>query len=406
MKYLKLSSTGFYLSIGVFVCLSQSAFANSVKESWLDSQILKHPDVIEALELVKAAKHRNNSAALPIYNPTIQGELGKEGAANTFSIGVNQTLDLWGKGTANEQAAKVDYFIAEKNLENVTQVKKAEIISALIKWKMAKKLAFIAAKQEQQLKQLLSIGEEKSKVGLLAELDQQILKLNLSQAIVDIAKNQLKLQSAEIRLNELLPNWSPQIKILPENGLGFTNYTFNEDWIKEHPNVQLAHAQFLRKQAIAKQTIKQTKADPTLGINTGKNGQDKILGISFSLPINIRNNYSQDIKAAYSESYAAEAAYRSLYRKQLFTAKANYEALQLNQQYFKQWQSTTQQSATIILQLLKQRWDSGDISTSEYLLALNQRANALYSGIKLEENLRLKEVSYVLSIGQLSKFSI
>ena len=56
--------------------------------------------------------------------------------------------------------------------------------------------------------------------------------------------------------------------------------------------------------------------------------------------------------------------------------------------------------------LLNKRWEAGDINTSDYLLALNQRAEGLQAGIQLEKQFKLAEISFVLSMGQLSKFEI
>jgi len=56
--------------------------------------------------------------------------------------------------------------------------------------------------------------------------------------------------------------------------------------------------------------------------------------------------------------------------------------------------------------LLNARWEAGDINTSDYLIALSQRADGLHSGIQLEKQFRLSEIAFIWSMGQLSKFKI
>lgn len=284
--------------------------------------------------------------------------------------------------------------------------KKANALTAIVNWQAAKKVAQLLSVRENQLQTLVGIIEDKRKAGLLEPLDAELVYLNLSQVFSEISESQIALKNAEVNVQELLPDWTPNTTNLFSFTFGATNYSFNSQWVEEHPKVKLARAQWKIKQSKAQLTTMESKANPTIGVSAGKSGDEDLIGVTFSMPLNIRNNYSDTVKAAYSEAIAAEANFRSVYRKQSFEAKANYESLIVSKKYYEQWQKLTKGRLDSSENLLNKRWEAGDINTSDYLLALNQRAEGLHAGIRLENQFKLAEISFILSMGQLSKFEI
>ncbi len=398
---------------GLILCLGIAAYPNltvanskSSSGTWLDSQIINNPEVIEAQELLNASTHKVNSASQAIYNPNFESSYEREGDDNNYSFGLSQTIDMGDKRSINQSIAQMHHFANQQQLKSIIETKKSQALSALIKWNAAKKSSFIALEQEKQLETLLSIVDEKKSAGILGQLDVEFIYLSLSQTLSNIADYQLKLKNAEIQVQELLPDWTPEKVTLPKEGIGVSNYRVNPEWIDSHPIIEVAKTQWKIKQKQALLTSAESKIDPTIGINAGQNAKENTIGITFSMPLNIRNNYSEDIKASYTESNAAEASYQSVHRKQTFRVKANYESVTTNKKYFERWQSLMSGRGRNSAKLLKNSWDAGDISTSDYLLALNQRADGLYSGIQLETLFKLSEIDFLLSIGQLSKLKI
>jgi hypothetical protein len=53
-------------------------------------------------------------------------------------------------------------------------------------------------------------------------------------------------------------------------------------------------------------------------------------------------------------------------------------------------------------ELLERLWRSGDLSTTDYLLALNQRAESLLAGIELEKQARLTLTDVLQQSGRLA----
>ena len=404
--YIYLKNTGLVLSLCMVVSFSAASYGKEKNISWLDSQINKDPEVIAAKELLNASSHRAKGLTQAVYNPELEASYEKEGDFDNYSIGISQTIDFWDKQSANKSIGEIDVYVNQQQLLSLLDSKKANALTALVNWQAAKEAAQLLSEREEQLQTLFGIVEDKRKAGLLEPLDAELVYLNLSQIFSEISESQIALKNAEVKVQELLPDWTPNTANLPLFTFGATSYSFDSQWVEDHPKVKLARAQWKGQQSKAQLTTMESKANPTIGVSAGKSGDEDLVGVTLSIPLNIRNNYSDTVKAAYSEAIAAEANFRSVYRKQSFEAKAKYESLNISKKYYEQWRKLTQGRLDSSANLLNKRWEAGDINTSDYLLALNQRAEGLHAGIRLENQFKLAEISFVLSMGQLSKFEI
>lgn len=404
--YIYLKNTGVFLSFCMLVSISNVAYSKQNSVSWLDAQINKDPEIIEARELLKASNHQAKSLTQAVYNPEFEASFEKEGDFNNYSIGLSQTIDFWDKRSANTSIGKITHYASQQQLLLLLDSKKASALTALVNWQAAKDAAQLSIERENQLQTLLSIVEDKQKAGILEPLDAELVYLNLSQVFSQIAEYQIALKNAEVKVKELLPDWTPEIATKSSFEFGVKNYSYKSEWIEQHPNVQLAKAKWQEQQTKAQLTAIEYKADPTVGVSAGQNGDDNTIGLTFSMPLNIRNNYSDATKAAYSEAVAAEAYFQSIYRKRSFEAQANYESLIVSKKYYHRWQNLMKDRVDNSTRLLNARWEAGDINTSDYLIALSQRAEGLHSGIQLEKQFKLSEIAFIWSMGQLSKFEI
>lgn len=372
--YRNLKNTGVCLSFVLAVCISNTAYSKQKSMSWLDAQINKDPEVIEARELLNAGNHHAKSLTQAIFNPELDASFEKEGDFNNYSIGLNQTIDFWDKRSANTSIGEITLYASQQHLLNLINSKKANALIALANWQSAKDAAQLSTERENQLQTLLSIVEDKQKAGILEPLDAELVYLNLSQVFSEIAEYQIALKNAEIKVKELLPDWTPEISAKTSSNFDVESYSYKAKWIEQHPHVQLAKAKWKEQQAKAQLTTIENKANPTIGISAGKSGDESTVGLTFSMPLNIRNNYSDVAKAAYSEAVAAEAYFQSVYRKQSFEAQANDESLLVSKKYYGRWKKLIQGRADNSTKLLNARWEAGDINTPDYLFTLSQQA--------------------------------
>ena len=400
----------FQKNIGAVLCVGMSLAmliniqrvnAQPTSTSWLSMQINKHPDIIAAKEEMNAVFSNAEGNKQPLYNPELETGYEREGDANNYSIGINQTIDWWDKRETKEQQANFSLTQASKHFDFLVQEKTAQALQALVTWQAAKKQAVIAQEQEKQLETLLDIVKDRQKAGDLGQVDAELTFLSLSQMLNVTAKVQVQLKQAEAQTKELLRDWTPDKEVIPAQGLTITNYQLSPQWLEQHPLVLAAKAQWQITRSDAQLALLETKADPTIGFNAGKNDRENVLGVTFSMPLNIRNNYSAQARAANQQAIAAEANFRSVMRKQRFAIQSSTDTLITYQKNYQRWQQLMDGRGKRSGDLLQKQWQSGDVSTTEYLLALQQRAEGLNAGIELQSQFQLSQIDWLLQVGQI-----
>ncbi|WDE05261.1 TolC family protein [Thalassomonas viridans] len=368
--------------------------------AWLQQQIQQHPDIIAAKEAVNARLSMAEGKNKRLYNPELATEFEQEGADDNFSLGINQTLDWWDKRSVRMRQGDYERQAAGQEYKLLLQQKTAEVLHSLIQWQSVNSLAELARSQEAQLNTLLSLVEQRQASGDLSQVDAELAYLSLSQKLNTTAQAQAQLKQAEADLRQLLPGWSVTGGQIPESLWTVGNIDGQAN-LDKHPAILSAKArwQVLKQQAAIAQL--ETKADPTLGISAGKSGGDDVVALSFSMPLNINNDYSDQARAANLEAAAAEALYRGAIRKQQFSLQASQAVFLEYQKKYQRWLDVMQGRAERTSRLLAALWQSGDISTSEYLLALQQRSEGLQAGIELRTAYQGAKIDWLLQTGEI-----
>jgi outer membrane protein TolC len=393
----------------VYVCLIVLTLSDSViaKETdidsiWLSNQIAKHPQIIAAKQALSGDMFQADSLENALYNPELSSDLGKEGSDNTYTIGINQTFDITNKRGSRKQQAVFSRVVAQINYELLLQNKMAQALKTLISWKAIKKQSDLLVQQEKQLEDLLEIVKKRTQSGDLGQLDAELAYLSLSQRFGQTAKIQVEMRRIESQIRELLPDWNNNTF---SSNLWQNSIVIDEspiDYIDNHPLVQKAKSQWeiaLLESQLAK---KNKKADPSFGLEAGKLGSDNVLSLSFSIPLYVRNDFSLQYKAANQHAMAAEANVHAERRTQLYSIKASQSAVKEYSKRFLKWQTLMRGRGENSENLLQKQWNIGDISTSEYLLTLQQRTEGLIAGIELEQDYNLSIIQLLHDTAQLN----
>ena len=389
--------------VGTSVLLSQ-LFVNahaSQWQDWLNSQVQQHPDIVAAREQLSGSHASADSLEQALYNPELSVELERNGDDDNYQLGIEQTVDWWNRRKARRQQAGFQRASAEAMYQQQLLDKTAEALTALVEWESANRAAAIVQAQQQQLNTLLSLVEQRQRAGDLGSIDAELAFLSLSQQLVQVANGEANLQKGQTRLYELLADWSPERGGVPERFWSSHSDPVTDQELLQHPSVASAHAYWQSLKEEASAVRRAAKAEPTVGVSAGRDGDENVVGLTLSIPLNIRNNFSAETRVAEQAVLEAEAHFLSLYRKQRFDWQAGYAAWQRYEQQYRRWQSVVQGRVENSAELLERQWRSGDLSTTNYLLALNQRAESLLSGIELEKQTQLALVEALQFSGHL-----
>jgi len=406
MKFYPVKQALALLCISLPIAVHASSAATAASPSWLTQQINKNPEVIAAKENMNAVFSLTEGQKKALYNPELATDFAREGKSNNFTIGINQTIDWWNKREQRSTQADLQLAQAKQVFNYLIQEKTAQALQALVNYHYAQMQAQLASEKEQQLGTLLNLVAKRQQAGDVSQVDAELTFLSLSKTLNTTAQAQVQLAKAKAKVIELLPDWTNAKHILPKQGIAIESYKTNpltsEQWLNQHPLVQIAKLQWQISQSNAKQALLATKADPTFGINAGKTDGDNALGLSFSMPLNVRNDFSSEARAANQQAIAVESQLHTVLRKQKFVIQATTESVLAYKKHYQRWQQLMQGRDKRIADLLQKQWQSGDISTTEYLLALQQRTDGLLAGIELQSQFKRSQIDWLLAIGQIN----
>jgi len=371
---------------------------------WL-SAVLEQLPSIQALGNSQSASEWDYKAGKkPLYNPEL--EFGYEdNDVEESSIGISQTLDFSGKRKAYSSKAEATYGLALVENKQKKEALYANAIHALIAYEEAKKLLNLANEQERILESTQQILLERQKVGDVSQLDVDLALLSLSGNLQHIAE-------LEIGYNEAKSNLYATLGIeeaaFPVPSGAVWQFDLSEidvaQWMQKAPAFLAAQhgVSVMRSDVSIAKSNK--KVDPTIGLSATSDEEEDYVGLSISFPINVRNSYGAEYRAAQERLLQAELEFAAVRREitgELIKRKNNYFS-QLK--HWRTWQSLNASSTEESRKLVEQQWALGDISTSEYLFVLQQQAEASIAGFQLESNLKHTWVEWLLITQQVERW--
>jgi len=338
------------------------------------------------------------AAGRPIYNPEFSADY-EDKTDREFAVSLSQTLDWSGKRTARSRVGQSALTAAQFRLQSVRNSLYYNALNALNQYEASRQNADLSRQQVTLLEQLLEVAENRLAVGDLGALDAELARLSLSEAIHEAAR-----ADSELRLNLGLVEsavGATQVFPLPEFTLAQTLGNNTLDQLVENiPEVQEAKFQFLTARNLVDYTDKGRKADPTVSFGSGKDGNDSVLALSFSIPLNVRNRYSAEVSASNEAALAAELRYTNLRRVKLAELQASSESYRRLDDEWQRWKNITEQRFDQSRDLLIRLWESGDITTADYVFGLQQHVQAVKAGAEFEKDVFDSLIYWLETSGQ------
>ncbi|WP_064792380.1 TolC family protein [Shewanella woodyi] len=360
-----------------------------------------------ALPEVRAQEAKRKQASLMIkaadqavYNPELG--LGYQNASeDTYSLDISQTID-WGdkRGAATRKAQlEAEILLSDIALERSQML--ANTLLALVEQSQASKaLAF----QKQQLvsaKTQLKIAVQQMELGDLSAVELQLIQLDVASKAADYAVAEQASITADADVLMLLGSSE-----LPFNGFlgALTTSLVSKQVSPQLPALKSAYQQVLLAKVAAQQVKADTSADPTISLSAEREGEENKLGVGLSIPLQIRNNYSDTLAVAGQEIAVAEQSY--LARERVLTQqqkKFNLSLPRLTERY-QEWRELVFHSGQEAASALGQQWKAGDINTSDYLQSQRQLSSSFLAGLSLETALYSSWLEWMGASGQLESF--
>ncbi len=356
---------------------------------WLNQALERHPTFQESHAAAQAAEARRRAAGLPLYNPEVALDV-EQGEVLTLSAGISQTLDRSDRRGAAAQSAAARLEAARASVSRTRLDLAHELMHLIARYQTARDHLGIARERVRLMQRFVDISQRRLDSGDLdptalatARLAENEARMRLAQVEAELAQVEQALAlwfpDGELaRLPLALPEAPPEPEELDETGLG-----------QRLPELQALTAAHQAARAEAELRRRETRANPTVGVIAGREGDAALLGLNLSLPWQVRNPYRAEVDAALAEAEAVQARYQTALRQALERLRADSARYRILHRAWHHWLEQGRASLAGQLDALERLWSLGDLEADAYLVRLNQTLDTRERVISLRQDLWL-----------------
>ena len=375
------------LAVGLHSSTAYSVQNSSTSISqMLQMNMQDHPQLRALKADLRSAKAQVRAADQALFNPELELEY-EETDIETKSVGIRQTIDWGDQRGSRTAAAQAQLNHAMASYEQAIQTFLKEQLSRVAEFQTSQELKQLADEKLKLMLEFKQVSERRFEAGDLNQVERNLTQLSYSQAVMEQANvNADAIEAREAlyvmfnQLPEELPRLSVQLPA-PELKSDLTKF------IRQLPSMRQTIAEINSARQMVKLRKSEKAWNPTIGLSAGTEGDEDLVGVNLSIPLNIRNSFSAEVDAANESFIAIEQRAHITFREtraQLISTSERYKALL---HAWKSWQNKSRNSVDQQLILVKKMWQVGDISTTDYLLQLKQALETKATGIELRNQL-------------------
>ena len=354
---------------------------NSKLIHFVRSAVEANPQVLAASSAVSASSAFEAAAARPLYNPEL--EIGGENTdVNTRTLGISQTIDWGGKRAARTAVAAADYLAVQADYQRVRQRITTQLLAALAAYQTGVERDGLATERVALMQQFAELATERFDAGDLSQVEYNLATLVFADANMLRATTAAALADTRQQVENLIamggstpwPTLDTALPTLPAQH----NTTA---LLAALPALQAAQRRVDSARAMVTLKKREQRLDPTLSFTGGDEDGERLVGLSLSIPLPVRNRFSHEVKAAsaqYSQTQQSADDLRQRAHSRLTNASQRY---QIAHTAWQLWQQIGQANLRQQGDQLRRLWEANELSTTEYLVQIDQtidsRDNAL-----------------------------
>ncbi len=373
------------------------ALRSFIQQVWAES-----PAMQGAYAVVEAAMARVDSAGRPIYNPDLVIDAERTGV-NTTSIGFNQTLDWNDKREAQSRIADQEVLAVSAELRETQQRIAVETLNALTQYATAQEMLALAMRRSQLMKGFIDAVKQRQAAGDMGALEGTLAQVTYSEALMQQAASESELAQAEAALQAVtgfvagseLAQW-PQLP----GELASPPERVDTTLLHSLPALTVLRSRMEAAKARIDLIKREGRADPTIGLRAGRDGSDSLFGLSFEIPLFVRNNFKAEVLVASHEATAEELVYRDAYRRASARLEGSLGRFNSTASAWRAWVATGQQAHREQMKLLEQMWQAGELTATDFLIQAKQNIDTQTAATTLKGEVWQAAIGWLDASGQ------
>ena len=367
--------------------------------------VSNHPQVLSAQAALESRRASQQAAERPLFNPALQ--LGiEDSVGDARTLGISQTLDIAGERHARGQVASYEFDVAMAELTVVRRILASEMLVNLADYWTSVGLDELAETRIDLMRTFAELTLQRQQAGDLTQVELNVANLAYAQADIEHASAESARAGADqslrgIVLNQVPQQWPDLPQVLP----AVSSEQLNADaLVFQLPEMRVERASVSVAEATVDLRERQRRAKPTFGLIAGREEDESLVGVSFSMPLNVRNRFTYEVAAARAEQRTAEQRASNIETRARRRLLAATERYRLTRDAWQSWVATGQPNLGQQSDLLQRLVEAGELSTTDYLVQLNQTLDTAASAIELRRQLWLAWVEWLYAAGQIDQW--
>ncbi len=371
---------------------------------FVERALSANPGVQAAAAAAAAEAARSRGAARPLFNPGLEFEY-ENSDIDTTTLELSQTLDWHDKRGARKSTADAELEAARAGLQSLREQLAGEILAALADLHRALRLKKLAAERVELLQRFVTLHQRRAAAGDIGQTELQLALLALAEArlqYADIATEAVASRTTLSRFTGVVPASPPAFPAaIPTPSLDPEG---TEAMATNHPAVREAHLRALAAKRRIRMSDLDRRADPTIGLKGGREDQENLIGLRLEIPLQVRNDFTEQVEAARAEALQAEREAQDTFRNVLTQLQGAHQRLVLTRESLTQWRSQGQPNLKGYATLLERLWQAGEIGSTEYLVQLRQVLDTRIAGEAVQGKAWLAWADWLSAAGRVQEW--
>ena len=409
MKYLICAAASGCLLYGVYAAAQPPSVSSGLDIAVVDDASLtnlvraalaEHPQVLAAESGVDAGQALEQAASRPVFNPELDVDFESSDTSDRV-IGLSQTLDIGRQRGARRAVARGELNVAEHELAAARQELTVELLSALADYGTARELDALGVLRLDLMQRFADVAQQRQEAGDLTQVDLNVANLARSQARIERASASAALAEADQALRALAPranvgNWPGLPTELPAVRIGGSDLDALVDAV---PAVRIQRDQLAVADAAVTLRERERRASPTLSIVGGEEEDESLVGLSVSVPLNVRNRFLYEVSAARASKLQTERELDNIILRARARLQAATQRYVLTREAWREWLETGAPNLAEQTELLERLWRAGELDLTDYLVQLDQTLDTQASALELQRELWLAWFEWLAAAG-------
>ena len=347
--------------------------------------VFRHSEVLAARAAADASSALRSAAERPLFNPEIDIEFEDRPHHETRVFALNQTVDI-----ARQRGARVGVALheSERAASQLTAARRriaGEFLHLLGDYWTAASQDELAETRIGLMRSLADLTLRRRQAGDLTQVELNSANLAYAQAEIAHATAESALTAADQALRAVAP--APPPASWPGLPAELQPITADgpvlERLLAELPEIRTRRAEAARAAAAVELRVRERRANPVVSLGVGEEDGESFIAFNVSMPLNIRNRYVQEVAAARAEQTMSEREAENTEvraRQRLLAARERYR---LTHEAWMYWRQSGEPSLAGQAELLERLVLAGELSTTDYLVQLNQTLDAAMNALEL-----------------------